>query len=123
MKIRRITIDIDNKNAINICRAYAVLFVYGYRNISIKTSPSGRGYHLIGWHEKGHYLKDHLEIRKNAGADGARVYMDRMTGRTINILFDEKRTIIFHEAKDLKRGVGIWIAKKNPKKKSRKSKS
>lgn len=91
------TIDIDKDDVFGVhrIRAIGILWMYGYRNITLRISPSGKHHHIIAWHRTGHTIEKHLEIRDQAGDDKARIYFDEKKNRTINILFSEKKVIIF----------------------------
>lgn len=78
---RRITIDIDRKEndtdktleakkqkALELIKTYPVGAPFD-QNIEIRTSPSGEGYHLIGWSTRGLFERELHLLRKIAGDD------------------------------------------------------
>jgi len=90
--IKRVTIDLDKGITLGIRRRWAmfILKAYGFKSIEEKRSPSGKGIHIIGWHDVGYPLKKLLFIRKLAMDDKIRIYLDGMSNRMINVLFDYK---------------------------------
>lgn len=108
MKIKRITIDLDTRNILVKWYSFTVLTINGFRHIKINNSASGRGFHLIGWHEIGYEIQDLLKIRLYACDDKARLYFDSQKSRHINILFDSKRVFIYQNRNELIRSVQKW---------------
>lgn len=91
-KFRRITIDIDILDEYEVANALKILDKYGFnKNINVKLSPSGKGYHIVAWSDKGVPLRKLLKIRKKAGDDPARIWFDSLPGREINVLFDRPK--------------------------------
>jgi len=89
---RRITVDIDILDEYEVANALKVLKENGFdKKITLRLSPSGKGYHIIAWSDKGVPLRELLKIREQAGDDPARIWFDSMTHREINVLFDNKR--------------------------------
>lgn len=88
---RRITVDIDILDEYEVANALKVLKENGFnKKITVKLSPSGKGYHIIAWSDKGVPLRELLKIREEAGDDPARIWFDSMACREINVLFDNK---------------------------------
>lgn len=106
IKIKRITVDLDDKKLLSIIRCWSILEVYGFGDIEFKPSPSNRGFHVTAWHKEGYDIDKLLRIRFIAGDDKARIFLDSFTNRTINILFDTKEVYIFKNDKELKKFVG-----------------
>lgn len=100
-RYRRITVDIDILDEYEIATALKILYKYGFnKNVEVKLSPSGKGYHIIAWRDKGISLKKLLKIRSEAGDDPARIWFDSLAGREINVLFDipkRQREITFEQ--------------------------
>lgn len=89
-KITRVNVDLDNPRKLS--SSLRILKRYGFKNIDIKRSPSGRGYHLEGWHNSdGYTIRDLLLIRALAFDDKFRCYLDAKTGRMRQVLFDHKK--------------------------------
>jgi len=89
-KIERVTVDLDSKNKIKLLWIRIVLFVLNAKNISIKQSPSKKGYHIEAW-MFGMSKKTNLFIRKILLDDPMRVSLDAKSGRQIQVLFDKKK--------------------------------
>jgi hypothetical protein len=66
---------------------------YGFtEDISFNVSCTGKGYHIIGWHNgKGVSKRKLLKIRYMAGDDTARIWLDSKAHRQINVLFTHKK--------------------------------
>jgi hypothetical protein len=91
-KIKRITIDLDTLEFTALSHCILTLFNYSFnKELTIKKSPSKRGYHVVAWSEKGVTLDQLLKIRREAGDDIIRCSLDSRSGRQINVLFDYKR--------------------------------
>jgi len=91
-KIMRITADIDSLNINLLISCLKTFKKYGFtKDLLIRKSSSGKGYHVIAWSEnKGVSKKKLLKIRKKAGDDTIRIMLDNKTGRQIQVLFTEK---------------------------------
>lgn len=87
-KITRINADIDRPQDLPIC--VATFTRYGFDNLTIKKSPSKKGYHVEGWHPVGVTLFYNLLIRLLAKDDSIRVSLDAKGNRAIQVLFSEK---------------------------------
>jgi len=95
-KITRITIDLDTKDEKVLEHCIFVIKKYGFdKDIEVKKSPGGKGHHVVAFSETGLPLHELLMVRKLAGDDHIRIYLDSKAHRAINVLFDhkEKRTI------------------------------
>lgn len=91
-KITRITCDIDTKSIDDVIRCLKIFRRYGFKkDLTIKQSPSGKGFHVICWSDKGVTLKKLLKIRKKAGDDRIRIMLDGKSHRIIQVLFDYKQ--------------------------------
>jgi len=89
--IRRITIDLDTRDIDAIINCLQTLKKYGFtKNLEIKLSPSGKGYHIIAWTAKGVSLEKLVKIRREAGDDPIRCDLDLMGDRAIQVLFTNK---------------------------------
>jgi hypothetical protein len=98
--ITRITIDIDNRDINQMIKCLKTLKKYYFdKELTIKQSPSGRGYHIISWSDKGVTLKKLLKIRGKSGDDKIRIKLDGKTGRQIQVLFTEKKKTILKKTK------------------------
>lgn len=92
VKIKRITCDIDRLDETLLAHAIKVFEKYGFNeNIEIRISSGGKGFHVIAWNKNGVNLKKLLKIREEAGDDTARIKLDGITGREINVLFTAKK--------------------------------
>lgn len=90
--IKRITIDLDTTEFTALSHCMITLLNYGYDNeITIKKSPSKRGYHITAWSDEGVPLDTLIKIRREAGDDTIRCDLDERSGRQIQVLFDYKR--------------------------------
>ena len=102
VKYRRITVDLDILDESELASSLRVLKKYGFnREITIEISPSGKGFHIIAWNNKGVPFDKLLKIREEAGDDPTRIKFDSMPGREINVLFHKKikRIITFSDFK------------------------
>jgi len=89
--IRRITVDLDTRDENSLKKCLDVLKKYGFtKDLEVRTSPSGNGYHIIAWSDKGYTLEELLKIRKEAGDDDCRVFIDGLGNRLIQVLFTRK---------------------------------
>lgn len=91
-KIERITIDLDTLEQDKLQHCLETLEDNGFtEDTNITISPSGRGYHIIAWHNNGGVpFKKLLEIRRIAGDDKIRVDLDAIGDRAIQVLFTYK---------------------------------
>ena len=95
--IERITADLDKgffpiEMKVIWCRL--IFYLYGFRNIEVRVSPSGKGRHVIGWHKgRGYSREKILKIRKLSFDDKIRVYLDGSDKgkRQVNVLFNKKQ--------------------------------
>jgi len=91
-KITRVTCDIDTKNINDIIKCLKTFKKYHFdKELQIKQSPSGRGFHCTCWADKGVTLKKLLKIRKKAGDDRIRIMLDGKSHRQIQVLFTSKK--------------------------------
>lgn len=91
-KIMRITIDIDTKNINDLIKCLKTLKKYKFiKDLSVKNSPSNKGFHVVAWSNKGVTLKKLLKIRHKAGDDRIRCMLDSKSHRQIQVLFSEKK--------------------------------
>jgi hypothetical protein len=107
--IKRLTLDIDGYKKLkeNLLVDFIVqkqlykkakriekklLFKYKFTSVESRLSPSGRGLHIIAWHDVGFTKEKILKIRIELGDDVIRVLLDSKTGRDINVLFEKKET-------------------------------
>jgi hypothetical protein len=95
-KIARITADLDDRDINNLIHCLKTFRRYGYtKDVTVRLSSSGRGYHCIGWNEKkGHSLDKLLKIRKKID-DPTRVRLDGRlltcrSRRAVQVLFYKK---------------------------------
>ena len=97
IKIRRITCDLDRLDESMLSHTLKVFEKYGFdKDIEIEVSSGGKGFHVIAWSDKGVSLKKLLKIREMANDDGARIKLDSITGREINVLFTGKKVSVFN---------------------------
>jgi len=107
VKYRRITVDLDVLDESELANSLKVLKKYGFnKEITIKISPSGKGFHIIAWNNKGVPFDKLLKIREEAGDDPIRIKFDSMPGREINVLFHKKIKRII-TLPDLKKELGL----------------
>ena len=104
-RIARITADLDDRNLDNLIRCLKTFRRYGYtKDVTVRLSSSGRGFHIIAFHKgEGYYLDKLLKIRKKAGDDSTRCLLDGrlLSGhsrRAVQVLFYKK------EKKEIKNG-------------------
>lgn len=106
---RRITIDIDpsegltGDEAINDVeqkkqKALKLLGTYPIGNpfslnVEVRKSPSGRGLHIIAWSDKGLFERELFLLRRIAGDDQMRIYLDEMGNRQTEVLFTVKEKV------------------------------
>ena len=109
-KIKRITIDLDTRDINQLIKCLKTLKKYKFnKDLQVKISPSGRGFHIISWADtKGVTLKKLIKIRRKAGDDKTRCDLDTWGSgqRMINVLFTGKKRknlkkdeVIFNEQK------------------------
>jgi len=91
--ITRITIDLDTKDIDDLIQCLKIIRKYGFtQKLTVKDSPSHRGFHVIAWHEgKGYPLHKLVNIRRKAGDDKIRCKLDLMGNRQIQVLFTRKK--------------------------------
>jgi len=91
--IRRITIDLDTLDESELSHALKVIEENGFtEKLQFEISPTGKGWHIIAWHSGNGVDKPKLlDIREKAGDDEARIKLDAIAGRQVNVLFDSKR--------------------------------
>lgn len=69
-KITRISADLDNLDEKKLEHCIKVFKKYGFdRDLKVEKSPSGRGYHVTVWSDRGLPLHESLMVRKHAGDD------------------------------------------------------
>jgi hypothetical protein len=91
-KITRCTCDLDTRNITDLIRCLKTLKKYRFnKELTVKPSSSGHGFHVIAWSDKGVPLKKLLKIRKKAGDDNIRIMLDGKSNRMINVLFTSKK--------------------------------
>lgn len=89
--INRITCDLDTRNINSLIRCLKVFKRYGFtKELTVKLSSSRHGFHVISWSDKGVSLKKLLKIRKKAGDDNMRCFLDSRSTRMKQVLFDTK---------------------------------
>lgn len=89
--ITRITCDMDTRDIKLLIRCLKVFKRYGFtKELTVKLSSSRRGFHVISWSDKGVPLKKLLKIRKKAGDDNMRCFLDSRSTRMKQVLFDTK---------------------------------
>jgi hypothetical protein len=88
----RITIDLDTREITPLIRCLKVLRHYGFvKELTVKPSSSGRGFHVKGWSlDKGVTLKKLQMIRAKAGDDPMRIRLDEGGNKPIQVLFTHK---------------------------------
>lgn len=90
--INRITVDLDTRNIKDLVRCLKTLKKYHFdKELTVKLSPSGHGFHVIAWSDKGVPLQKLLKIRRKAGDDSIRIMLDAKSNRMINVLFTSKK--------------------------------
>ena len=106
---RRITIDIDpaegltgdeaikdveqkKQKALKLLSQYPVCSPF-CKNVEVRRSPSGRGYHIIAWSDRGLFERELNLLRKIAGDDQMRIYLDEMGERQQEVLFTIKEKV------------------------------
>ncbi|MFW6173128.1 MAG: hypothetical protein ACOC5T_05230 [Elusimicrobiota bacterium] len=90
--IKRITLDIDTKDIIQVHNSIQTIKNQGFtEKLEILPSSGGHGYHIIAWSKTGVNKEQLLGIRAKAGDDPIRIYLDSMSGRMIQVLFDSKK--------------------------------
>ena len=91
-RITRINADLDTRDIDEVIRCLKTFKKYHFvKNLVIKDSPSGNGFHIQAWHIGKGVKKDKLlKIRKKAGDDKIRIMLDGKSGRQIGVLFSEK---------------------------------
>lgn len=90
--ITRCTCDLDERDLKSLIHCLKVFKRYGFtKELTVKLSSSGNGFHIIAWADKGVTLKKLLKIRRKAGDDRIRCMLDSKTHRMINVLFTSKR--------------------------------
>lgn len=93
--ITRITCDIDDRSIKSLIRCLKVFKRYGFtKELAVRPSPSGRGFHCIAWHKgKGVSLEKLIKIRRHALDDKTRCDLDEWGSgqRMINVLFTGKK--------------------------------
>ena len=92
----RITADIDPPDVEKKLKHCLEMFKkYGFnKDIEVRTSPSGKGKHVVAWSDVGLPEHELLLLRRIAGDDPMRVYLDSKPGRMKQVLFSNKRRII-----------------------------
>lgn len=103
---RRITIDIDRKKGetkkdleAKKTKVLKLLATYPHgnpfdKNVEVRISPSGKGYHVIAWSDKGLYERELNLLRRICGDDTMRIYLDECGGgRMTEVLFTEKTKV------------------------------
>jgi len=91
-KITRITCDIDTINIAALIRCLKVFRRYKFtKDLTVRKSSSGKGYHVIAWADKGRTLKKLIKIRRKAGDDKIRCDLDLKSNRQIQVLFTKKK--------------------------------
>jgi len=92
----RITIDIDShvpNPRMRAIKAYHGLQNAGAYDVTVATSSSGEGYHLVGHFESRVPLDEQFDIRRNLNDDPNRIKMDEQRaarGLPINTMWTEK---------------------------------
>ena len=92
--ITRITCDLDTQQIGDLIRCLKTFKKYRFsKDLQINSSPSGRGFHVISWSDKGVTLEKLLKIRKKAKDDLTRISLDSWGSgqRMINVLFTGKK--------------------------------
>lgn len=91
--ITRCNCDLDTRDISAVITCLKVFKRYGFtKDLVIKDSPSGTGFHCQAWHKgKGVSKKKLLRIRKKAGDDRIRCWLDSRTTRQMGVLFTSKR--------------------------------
>jgi len=91
-KIGRITVDLDTRDIDALIHCLEVFKKYGFtKNLKIKKSPGGKGFHVIAFHESdGVPFNMLLKIRAEAGDDPMRILCDSLDDRMIQVLFTNK---------------------------------
>ena len=91
-KISRCTCDLDDRSVKSLIHCLKVFKRYGFvRDLSVNTSPSGKGHHIIAWTDKkGVSRKKLLKIRRKAGDDRIRCWLDSKCTRQMQVLFTTK---------------------------------
>lgn len=92
----RITIDIDSRSFFLLLRGIFFLWIYGFKNIEIRESPSKRGIHLIGWSNKNYSQKKMYKVRRLAGDDKNRIFLDRSCKKKIKQVLFKKKEVFYH---------------------------
>ena len=92
--ITRVTCDLDTQQIDDLIRCLKTFKKYHFsKDLQVNTSPSGRGFHVISWSDKGVTLEKLLKIRHKAGDDRTRISLDSWGSgqRMINVLFTGKK--------------------------------
>lgn len=95
----RITVDIDPPYVKRkVKKALLLLERYGFnKDAEVRVSPGGHGRHIIAWSETGLPSHELIMLRRIAGDDPIRIYLDQKTyqhrGRQKQVLFTTKKVI------------------------------
>jgi hypothetical protein len=95
----RITIDIDPPYVKRkVKKALILLGRYGFnKDVDVRVSPGGHGRHIICWSETGLLAHELIMLRRIAGDDPVRIYLDTKTyqhrARMRQVLFTTKKVM------------------------------
>lgn len=84
--------DVEQKKekALELLSRYPICSPFN-KNVEVRKSPSGRGYHVIAWSDRGLFERELNLLRRIAGDDLLRIYLDEYkTGRMTEVLFTIK---------------------------------
>jgi len=107
---RRISIDLDpdetlsaekrekdlekkKQKALKLLSTYPICSPFN-QQVEVRNSPSGRGLHIIAWSTRGLFERELFLLRKIAGDDAMRIYLDEYGGgRMKEVLFTMKEKV------------------------------
>lgn len=91
----RCTIDIDPPYVRKkVAHALKMLKKYGFnKDIEVRVSPGRHGRHIVAWSNTGLPEHELLLLRRVAGDDRTRIYLDSKPFRARQVLFTKKRRI------------------------------
>lgn len=92
--IKRITCDLDTRDINDLIHCLKTFNRYGFnKELTIRDSPTGKGYHIICWSDHGVSKKKLIKIRRKAGDDPIRCDLDERSNRQIQVLFTHKEKV------------------------------
>ena len=96
IKHTMISIDLDYLDEAELANVLKLLKKNHFtKNIWFDLSPGGKGFHIQAWCEPRYALtqKQSFCLRRLAGDDLGRIFLDAMGERQLEVLFDTKKSI------------------------------